>query len=195
MYFALDKRWQDTANDPYSDPTNGNPNRQIFGLIATKSAGSLGDMCAVGYYCRWEGNRYTLRRFFRNSAATFTVFKNAANYVSDADLYTPSASDDVLATNVWNFNIGMYDDAGNPISTYPYVCDPSGTYAPSAAPPTPNPLPAAIEISFSAMSPQAARTVMSVSTTPNDWMVTTTQNYQRLIQAHAYTFRTRINLQ
>src|SRR5205814_5773216 len=23
-YFALDKRWQDAANDPYSDPANGN---------------------------------------------------------------------------------------------------------------------------------------------------------------------------
>src|SRR5206468_11370039 len=32
-YFALDKRWQDVANDPYSDPANGNPNRQMFGLI------------------------------------------------------------------------------------------------------------------------------------------------------------------
>src|SRR6266446_4982247 len=47
-YFALDKRWQDVANDPYSDPANGNPNRQMFGLIATKSS-LPGDMCAVGY--------------------------------------------------------------------------------------------------------------------------------------------------
>src|SRR5437660_7087089 len=38
-YFALDKRWQDTANDPYSDSTSGNPNRQVYGLIALKNSG------------------------------------------------------------------------------------------------------------------------------------------------------------
>jgi len=54
-------------------------------------------------------------------------------------------------------------------------------------------LPAAVEISFYAMSPQAARTVMSVSSSANDWMDTTTPNYQRLIAPHAYQFRSRIN--
>jgi len=44
------------------------------------------------------------------------------------------------------------------------------------------------------MSPQAARTVMSVSSSPNDWMDTTAQNYQRLIAPHTYQFRSRINL-
>src|SRR5438874_11142132 len=53
-YFALDKRWQDAANDPYSDPTNSNPNLQVFALVATKSSASptpiptAGDMCSVG---------------------------------------------------------------------------------------------------------------------------------------------------
>src|SRR5436190_14827749 len=94
-YFALDKRWQDAANDPYSDPANGNANRQLFGLIATKSS-APGDMCAVGYYCRWDTQirAYTLRRFFVDATATFNVFKSAAvaaaNYASDADLYAPS---------------------------------------------------------------------------------------------------------
>jgi hypothetical protein len=55
-------------------------------------------------------------------------------------------------------------------------------------------LPAAIEISFNAMSSQAAHAVMSVTSSPNDWMDTTTQNYQRLIAPHAYQFRSRINL-
>src|SRR5438445_4537020 len=185
-YFALDKRWQDVANDPYSDPANGNPNRQMFGLIATKSS-APGDMCAVGYYCRWDTqlHAYTLRRFFRpaaslgtcppNSPSTLDVFKSVASYASDSDLYTPSACDEVLAAYVWNLNITMSDAAGNVINTYPYICDPSGIYNPlPASPPTPNPLPAAIDISFNAMSPQAARTVMSVSSAPADWMDTTT---------------------
>jgi len=199
-YFALDKRWQDAANDPYSDPANGNPNRQMFGLIATKSS-APGDMCAVGYYCRWDTqlHAYTLRRFFLDATTTFNVFKSpavtAANYASDSDLYAPSVNDEVLAAYVWNLNVTMRDAAGSVINTYPYICDPSGIYNPTpASPPTPNPLPAAIEISFNAMSPQAARTVMSVSSTPADWM-TASQTYQRLILPHKYEFRTRISLQ
>ncbi len=191
-YFALDKRWQDTANDPYSDPANGNPNRQMFGLIATKSS-APGDMCAVGFYCRWDTqlHAYTLRRFFLDATTTFNVFTSpavtAANYASDSDLYAPSVNDEVLAAYVWNLNITMRDAAGNVINTYPYICDPNTV--------TPTSLPAAIEISFNAMSPQAARTVTSVSSAPADWMDTTTQNYQRLVKPHACEFRTRINLQ
>ena len=191
-YFALDKRWQDTANDPYSDPANGNPNRQMFGLIATKSS-APGDMCAVGFYCRWDTqlHAYTLRRFFLDATTTFNVFTSpavtAANYASDSDLYAPSVNDEVLAAYVWNLNITIRDAAGNVINTYPYICDPNTV--------TPTSLPAAIEISFNAMSPQAARTVTSVSSAPADWMDTTTQNYQRLVKPHAYEFRTRINLQ
>ena len=92
----------------------------------------------------------------------------------------------MLAAYVWNLKITMYNSGGAVINTYPYICDPNAA--------TPNALPAAIEISFNAMSPQAARTVMSVSSAPNDWMDTTTQNYQRLILPNAYQFRSRINL-
>jgi len=190
-YFALDKRWQDTANDPYSDPTNGNLNRQIFGLVATKNASSTtyGDLCAVGYYCRWDTDHYVLCRYFTDSATTFATIQNGGTYVPDTTLYTPSPSrtDEVLAAYVWNFNVTLYDGSGAVINAYPYICDPSAI--------TINPLPAAIEISFNAISPQAARTLMSVSSSPNDWMNTTTQNYQRLILPHMYQFRTRINLQ
>src|SRR5882724_3904388 len=124
-YFALDKRWQDVANDPYSDPANGNPNRQMFGLIAMKSS-APGDMCAVGYYCRWDTqlHAYTLRRFFLDATTTFNVFKSpavtAANYASDSDLYAPSVNDEVLAAYVWNLNVTMRDAAGSVINTYPY---------------------------------------------------------------------------
>lgn len=81
----------------------------------------------------------------------------------------------------------MYKADGTVISSYPYICDPDAI--------TFSALPAAIEISFNAMSPQAARTVMSVSSAPTDWMDTTTQNYQSLVRPHKYEFRTRINLQ
>lgn len=179
-YFALE--------NIYTDPAAGN--QQIYGLVAVKPAGSptssLGDVCAVGYYCRWEGNRYTLRRFFRDSAHTFGVLQNAVSYAADSDLYDLNAADarnDVVAAYVWDFKVAIYDASGNLQTTYPYICDQSAT--------TPTLLPAAIEISFNAMSPQAARTVMSVSSSPADWM----NMNVNLVNPHTYQFRTRINFQ
>src|SRR5438045_2204209 len=179
-YFALE--------NIYTDPAAGN--QQIFGLVAVKPTGapapSLGDVCAVGYYCRWEGNRYTLRRFFRDSAHTFSVLQNAVSYAADSDLYDLNAADarnDVVAAYVWDFKVAIYDASGNLQTTYPYICDQSAT--------TPTLLPAAIEISFNAMGPQAARTVMSVSSSPADWM----NMNVNLVNPHTYQFRTRINFQ
>jgi type II secretory pathway pseudopilin PulG len=182
-YFAL--------KNVYTDPAAGN--QQLYALISAKAAGSAtpaqGDVCAVGYYCRWDDqlHAYSLRRFYRDSTATFTALQNAASYAAETDLYAPAASDPVLAAYIWNFSVAVYDTSGNRYTTYPCVCDQAAT--------TPTLLPAAIEISFNAMSPQAARTVMSVSANPSDWMDMTTQNYLRLVKPHAYEFRTRINLQ
>jgi len=180
-YFALENIYT-------ADPAVGN--QQIYGLVAVKAAGSptpsVGDVCAVGYYCRWEGNRYTLRRFLRDSAHTFSVLQNAASYAADSDLYDLNAADarnDVVAAYVWDFKVAIYDASGNLQTTYPYICDQSATI--------PTLLPAAIEISFNAMSPQAARTVMSVSSSPADWM----NMNVNLVNPHTYQFRTRINFQ
>jgi type II secretory pathway pseudopilin PulG len=184
-YFAAKSIWQD-PNDPYSTTT---PNAQLFVLVADRTSASSGDVCAVGYYCRWDNqlHAYSLRRFFRQfSPADMQAW---GSYAADSALYdlnAPGAKNDVLAAYVWNFKITPYDSAGSQYTTYPCVCDGPGT--------APTMLPAAVEISFNAMSPQAARTVMSVSSSPNDWMDTTTQNYQRLIAPHTYQFRSRINL-
>jgi type II secretory pathway pseudopilin PulG len=184
-YFAL--------HNLYTDPATGN--QQLYALAAAKTTGFSGDVSAVGYYCRWDDqlHAYSLRRFFRNSADTFTVIQNAGSYAAASVLYVPAASDAVMAAYVWNLKITMYNSSGAVISPDPscspapcYICDPNAT--------TPKTLPAALEISFNAMSPQAARTVASVSSSPSDWMDTATQNYQRLIAPHAYQFRSRINL-
>jgi type II secretory pathway pseudopilin PulG len=166
----------------YADPVTGN--QQLYALVAAKTTASSGDVCAVGYYCRWDDqlHAYTLRRFFRNSADTFAVIQGAGSYAADSVLYVPGASDAVMAAYVWNLKITMYNSGGAVINTYPYICDPDAT--------TPNPLPAAIEISFNAMSPDAARTVMSVSSNPADWM----NMNPNLVAPHAYQFRSRINL-
>ncbi len=55
---------------------------------------------------------YTLRRFFRDSAATFAEIQGAGSYAADSVLYLPGASDPVLAAYVWNFKVTMYDASG-----------------------------------------------------------------------------------
>src|SRR5262249_37578374 len=41
--------------DIYEDPaTTGNHNQQLYALIAARTTASSGDVCAVGYYCRWD---------------------------------------------------------------------------------------------------------------------------------------------
>lgn len=185
-YFAM--------SDVYAGDTNASAtkNRQLYALCALKNqpagvaANAAGDMCAVGYYCSWDADRYTLRRHFRDSAATFAAFqKNGSGvYLGPTGLYTPKATDDLLATNVWNFQITAYKADGTVDTTYPLVINPAN---PTVV------LPAAIEISFNAMSPEAARTIRSISTNPDDWMDTTKSNNQRLVAPYAYGFRTRIN--
>jgi len=178
-YFAL--------TNIYADPaTAGNPNQQLYALVADQTTPSSGDVCAVGYYCRWDDqtHAYSLRRFFKRFSPA--DMQGWGSYAGASVLYTPVSSDQVLAAYIWNFQVTIYDAAGNRYTTYPCVCDGSAT--------TPRMLPAAVEISFNAMSPQAARTVMSVSSSPNDWIDSTTQNYQRLILPHVYQFGSRINL-
>src|SRR5947207_9395132 len=180
-YFALDNIYT-------ADPVAGN--QQLYALVSAKTTASSGDVCAVGYYCRWDDqlHAYTLRRFFRDSAATFTVMQGAGSYATDSALYTPSASDAVLAAYVWNLQITVYDAAGHRSITYPCVCDQGAA--------TPTWPPAALEISFNAMSPQAARTVMSVTAGMTDsaaaayWM----NMDANLVTPHTYQFSSRINL-
>jgi type II secretory pathway pseudopilin PulG len=208
-YLVLDNVWKDLTTDPYSDATNPYYNHQIYALIAAKNSGT-GDLCSVGYYCRWDDqlHTYTLRRFFRDSVATYNVFVGpavtGANYAAETDLYTPDApgtasnllKDEVLASNVWDLKITAYDNSGTVINSQtnnniittkpPYICDPQSATAP-------NPLPASIEISFKAMSSQAAHTIMNVSNNPKDWMEPTSRN-KLLVNPNAHEFRTRIDL-
>jgi type II secretory pathway pseudopilin PulG len=187
------------ATDRYNDPNPAaQKNRQLYALCAlrNKPAGNpppiAGDMCALGYYCRWDtdaaGQRghYVLCRYFRDSDVIFQGFKTngAGTYMPAANLYNPSTDDDVLATYVWDLQVIPYKADGTVYTVeYPVVIDPSDPLAV---------LPAFIEISFKAMSPQAARTIMNVSNNPEDWMSSASPNYQRLVRPNAYTFRTRI---
>lgn len=200
-YLTLDNLWQD-GSDAYSTRTSGTPNLQIFALISAKNripgatAAAPGDVCAVGYYCAWDTlkHAYTLRRFFRNSQVTYEAIKGQVNgetlnYITPAMLYTPAATDDILASYVWNLDIRAYKQDGTRDTSYPgnalIVIDPGRPDVVSVA---------AIEVSFNAISPEAARAVTALSTNPADWMNPASQNYIRLIRPNAYEFRTRIQL-
>jgi type II secretory pathway pseudopilin PulG len=199
-YLTLDNLWLD-PNDPTYSARNATSNLQLFALVAAKNqapgvaAADTGDVCAVGYYCAWDNAKhaYSLRRFFRNSKEIYEAIKpnvtgSTLAYTPPATLYIPGANDDVLASYVWNFKITAYKTDGTQDPTYPAASIIVGD------PANPGTKPAAIEISFSAISPEAARTMISVSNAPNDWMNSASQNYIHLIQPRAYEFRTRISL-
>jgi type II secretory pathway pseudopilin PulG len=208
-YFAIN---YDTSN------ASGSYARHVYALISAKNnpaaapPPAAGDMCAVGYYCGWDpsSKSYRLYRYFRDSVSTFNVFSSNCSadgtltYVDTNKLYQLTASDDVLAGNCWNLIVTAYDANGAILSpqsyfggtttTAPYVCDPSGTNT--------NVLPATIEISFKAMSQNAARTVIATGAGPSVWMAedengasqADKDTYRRLIAPHTYQFRTRIKL-
>ncbi|MDQ6765331.1 MAG: prepilin-type N-terminal cleavage/methylation domain-containing protein [Verrucomicrobiota bacterium] len=182
----------------YTDPGAANAstdNQQIYALIAAKNSGS-GDVCSVGYYCRWNTstNSYSLHRYFRDSTSTYNTINNSATYASETSLYTPDPQstgpaamrDEVLAAYVWGFRVTPYDAAGAVLPTPYPVCDSSAT--------SNDPPPAAIEISFKAMSPNAARALISTGAQAAVWMTPSDAAYQRLIAPNAYEFRTRIKL-
>jgi type II secretory pathway pseudopilin PulG len=199
-YFAFDKRWQPGGTDPadpYADQASSNPNHQLFALVSAKNQppgkapNEIGNICAVGYYCHWEGDRYTLRRFFRDSVDVYNAIRpqlsgNTLNYTPASLLYTPVTTDDTLGSYIWNLQITAYKADGTVDTTYPLVMDPGNAAAV---------LPAAIEISFNAMSPDAARTVVATQAPASVWMLMddTDPIYKNLIKPHTYAFHTRIN--
>lgn len=185
--------------------SSGSTVRHLYGLVALKNrpaaaAGIPSDVCSVGYYCSWDNttSSYRLLRYFKDSAVTFNTIQTAmaGGYAKYTDLYKLTASDEVLAAYCWNLQVTPYDNVGNAMTvTYPYVCDTSATAT--------GVLPAAIEISFKAISPAAARTATKAGVGANVWMAydqtATSQadktTYDRMIGPYTYQFRTRINLQ
>ena len=105
----------------YGSGHDPNRNQQLYALIADRTSGPSGDVCRVGYYCRWDDqlHTYSLRRFFRDSASTFTAIQGAREYAGASVLYTPGSSDAVLAAYVWNLRIKLYDAAGTQYATDP----------------------------------------------------------------------------
>ncbi|MFL6515582.1 MAG: type II secretion system protein J [Chthoniobacterales bacterium] len=219
--FANVVRVQPAAYFAIEADAAGRDVRKLDGVVSLKNtpAGKpppvAGDLCSVRYYCGWNGRAYSLRRYFRDSDQTFKTLQakltpggDALNYADVNDLYLAgNPIDETVASYAWNLQVVAYDKDGNIInpqkdsfdhdSTAPYICDPAGST---------NALPAAIEVSFNAISPEAARALIAATSQRPDgyavWMVvdnpkpsdTDLQLYKNLVLPNMYNFRTRIAL-
>lgn len=197
--------------------------RQIYGLVSAKNqpvgipATAVGDLCAVRYYCAWDSTAraYSLHRYFRNSDLTIKTFQGnisgaTLKYTDTGSLYYPAdGTDEAIAAYVWGMRVTAFDGLGavmdkvadsknHDTTRAPYMCDPDGST---------KALPAAVEISFNAMSPVAARTVISATAGRADaylvWQAgdvaapnaNDKQLFETLIKPYMYEFRTRVALE
>jgi prepilin-type N-terminal cleavage/methylation domain-containing protein len=177
-------------------------NQQAYVLVPTRNvdtsnpAVNKSDLCAVGFYCTWVASRhaYVLRRHFFASDATFTRLQGAGlpsapGPVNASVIYAPSspavlpAQDEDVAAYVWDLKIVPYEFNAGALtqnSTYPV------TYHSA--------LPQLIEISFKAMSPQAARQLTAQGIGTGVWFDTASSVYRNQILPHMHEFKTRIKL-
>lgn len=188
------------SDDAGDGPAN---NQQIYALMPIRNvdtnnpAVNSSDMCAVGYYCTWDSTKhaYILRRHFFASDATFSRLQaaglpGAPAPVSASAVYAPSspavlpAQDEDVAAYVWDLKVVPYEliaGALAPNTTYPVTYN--GT------------LPQFVEISFKAMSPQAARQLTAQGAATSVWFNPASSTYRNQILPQMHEFRTRIKLQ
>lgn len=176
-------------------------NQQAYALVPKRNvdtnnpAVNSSDLCAVGFYCTWDNSRhaYVLRRHFFASDATFTRLQGAGlpggpGPINPATVYAPSspavlpAQDEDVAAYVWDLKIVPYEFS-------------AGALAPRTYPVTYNStLPQFIEISFKAMSPQAARQLTTQGIGTGVWFDSASPVYRNQILPHMHQFSTRIKL-
>ena len=183
---------------------NGPDNQQIYALLPSRnvdtnnSAVNKSDICAVGFYCVWDNAKhaYVLRRHFLASDYTFSRMQTAglpANSTPAVNVYEPTASptppalDEDVAAYVWDLKIVPYEFIGGvltPTTTYPITYN--------------NSLPQFLEISFKAMSPQAARKLTAQNIGSDVWFPPDPNNppaiYRNQILPVMHQFKTRVRL-
>jgi type II secretory pathway pseudopilin PulG len=171
-------------------------NQQAYALLPMRNV-NKSDLCAVGFYCTWDSGKfaYVLRRHFFSSDATFSRLRDAdlpgaLSPIGAGIIYAPSspakspALDEDVAAYVWDLKIVPYEyNSGTlaPNTTYPMSYH--GT------------LPQFLEISFKAMSPQAANKLTAQRIKAETWFDTTTSIYKNQIlpQTHQFTARIRLH--
>jgi hypothetical protein len=208
-------------DDPSVGPAN---NRQVYALIPMRNAGDPApvaappaptptpartDICAIGFYCSWDPERraYVLRKHVLQSNPTFTTLQAAFGPptptppaspspapagppVQPAAIYQPSspatlpAEDEDVAAYIWNLRIIPYELVGG-------VPTANNTY-PIAYRAT---LPQYVEISFHAMSPQAARQLRCAERPAGNMVRSNFADLPQPILPHSQVFRARVRLQ
>jgi type II secretory pathway pseudopilin PulG len=185
---------------------NGPDNQQIYALLPARNvdtnnpAVNRSDVCAVGFYCVWDNSKhaYILRRHFFASDATFSRLQSAGLPAAPppaSSVYAPSnpavppAQDEDVAAYVWDLKIKPYEfDPGTgtltATTTYPITYNTT--------------LPQFIEISFKAMSPQAARKLTAQNVGSDVWFPPDPNNppaiYRNQILPAMHEFKIRIKL-
>jgi type II secretory pathway pseudopilin PulG len=179
-----------------NDQDGASHNQQIYALMplrnvdTTNPAINSSDLCAVGYYCTWDSTKhaYILRRHFFASDATFARLQAAGLPGAPApasSVYAPAspavlpAQDEDVAAYVWDLKVVPYELIGGALAannTYPITYNSS--------------LPQFIEISFKAMSPQAARQLAAQGVGTGFWFGSQNQILQSMQE-----FKTQIKLQ
>lgn len=188
------------AEDGGEGPAN---NQQVYALVPIRNvdtnnpAVNSSDLCAVGFYCTWDSAKhaYILRRHFFASDATFARLQGAGlpgapAPVNASNVYAPSspavapAQDEDVAAYVWDLKIVPYESTAGALAantTYPITYNST--------------LPQFVEISFKAMSPQAARQLAAQGAATSVWFNTGSSTYRYQILPQMHEFRTRIKLQ
>lgn len=198
-------------NDAAAGPAN---NQQVYALLPLRNVGDPGgsrtnertDICAVGFYCSWNADRhaYVLRKHILQSNPTYARLRAAfgnptptpspspappgAPITPDAifsptDPTTNPAEDEDVAAYVWDLKITAYELVGGVPApqTYPAVYRST--------------LPQFIDVSFKAISQQAARQLEAQNVDPKTWFDTGGTIYRNQILPQLHQFSTRIYFQ
>ncbi len=172
-----------------NDPAGSQGNQQAYLLLAAPNTG-LSDVCAAGYFCSWEPELggYVLRRYFADSD---TVARRTRALI-DADdirflprqIYPPGRlreNSEILGAFIWNLRFEPLDAEGNPLPAYPQ------TYADGV-------LPAALQVSFDAISPRGPARLEGLEADPAFWFLPQSHIYLRQLAPLKQHFSARVAL-
>ena len=154
--------------------------KEAYVITPIPNAGKS-ELCAVGYYCAWDGvaKAFTLKRLFKDSDATITSLQGPT--VNFATLYTKvPANEEDLAACVWDlqFAPGVDADPEPPSST------PSTSWH-------------WIEVRFKSMGPTAARKLRNLAVSESTWGTPSTDPtlYRNTILPYEQQFVSRVMIQ
>lgn len=173
-------------------------NEEIYALTSIPNSGKA-DLCAVGYFCRWNStlNTYTLARQFSNSDVTYASMKTVFNGASPMSpqaafglLYQRAASNtsgaavDDLAAYVWDLHFMIPNVSG--LGAGETTQFPQGYFSLE--------LPPWVEVRCKALGMAAAKHLAQASLSRDVWFSPNSPAYQTYIRPYQKEFVTRIGL-